>query len=267
NLNLNPRGIFHNLYEIGFDHPLSAVDLSRSPIQISGTLRIYASGDYQLPALPVYYTDRRSGDARPVTIRTAYVPIRIASMIPEGSEEYRLQVAAPGTIPTVTDPEQSGRLQRAMTLSATGLLLLVLGTIVWLRSPSRRESKTENMDQSRLEERHAALAHMLKSEPLTLQLSDWSELGGALQAFLADYAGLSAEVSGGSHGSFLPRLQDSLSDNEIRQAKTVLQGIEHLLAADRFDLEQRRSLLLQAEQLLDDLTDRVARRRTDTEAR
>ncbi len=266
NLNLNPSGIFHNLYEISFDHPLSAVDLSRSPIKINGTLRIYASGDYQLPGLPVYYTDRRTGDARPVTIRTAYVPIRIASMIPEGSEDYRLQVAAPVTIPAVTDPEQSERLQRAVTLSAIGLLLLTLGTIAWRRSPSHRESKTESMDQSRLEERHAALAHMLKSDPLTLQLSDWSELGGALQAFLADYAGLSATISGGSHGSFLPRLKDSLSVNEMGQAKTVLQGIEHLLAADLLDLEQRRSLLLQAEQLLVDLTDRVARRRTNTEA-
>ncbi|OEU62238.1 MAG: hypothetical protein BA870_10625 [Desulfuromonadales bacterium C00003094] len=266
NLNLNPRGIFHNLYDISFDHPLSAVDLSRSPIKINGTLRIYASGDYQLPALPVYYTDRRTGDARPVTIRTAYVPIRIASMIPEGSEDYRLQVAAPVPIPTVADPEQSRRLQRAVTLSAIGLLLLVLGTIAWLRTSSGRASKAENMDQSRLEERHAALAHKLKSDPHTLQLDDWSELGGDLQAFLADYAGLSAAITGGSHGSFLPRLKDSLSDNEMRQAKTVLQGIEHLLAADHLDLEQRRSLLVQAEQLLADLTDRVARRRTDTEA-
>jgi hypothetical protein len=151
-------------------------------------------------------------------------------------------------------------------LGATGLLLLALGTIVWLRTPSRRTSKAENMDQNRLEKRHAALTDKLKSDPLTLQSNDWAELGGALQAYLADYAGLAAATSGGSHGSFLPRLKDSLSDKEMRLAETVLQGIEHLLAADRLDLEQRRSLLAQAETLLTDLADRAARRQTDREA-
>jgi hypothetical protein len=265
NLDLNPRGIFHNLYEISFDQPLSAIDLSRSPIRISGSLRIYASGDYQLPALPVYYTDRRTGDARPMTIRTAYVPIRIASMIPEGSEGYRLQVAAPVTIPAVSDLQQSGHLQRAVTLSATGLLLLTLGTIAWIRTSSHRAYKTKNMDQVRLEERQAALANMLKSDPLILKPADWTELGGALQAFLADYAGLSTATSGGSHGSFLPRLKNTLSDQEKRQAETVLRGIEHLLAADRLDLEQRRSLLAQAERLLTGLADRAAGRQPDRE--
>jgi hypothetical protein len=265
NLNLNPRGIFNNLYEISFDQPLSAVDLSHSPIRISGTLRIYASGDYQLPALPVYYTDRRSGDARPVTIRTAFIPIRIASMVPEGAEDYRLQVAAPATLPRIADPEQRGRLQRAVTLSATGLLLLALGTIIWLRTPSRRASKTANKDQTRLQERHSDLADKLKKAPLTLQPDDWAELGGALQAFLAEYAGLSVATSGGSHRTFLSQLKNSLSDKEMRQAETVLQGIEHLLAADRLDMEQHRALLAQAENLMTDLADRAAGRQTDTE--
>ncbi len=267
NLNLNPSGIFHNLYEISFDQPLSAVDLSRSPIRITGTLRIYASGDYQLPALPVYYTDRRTGDARPVTIRTVYIPIRIASMVPEGAEAYRLQVAAPAALPTVTDPGQSGRLQRAATLSAAGLLLLVLGTIAWLRTPSHRAHKAENIGQARLQKRQADLAGRLKSDPLALQPVDWAELGGALQAFLAEYAGLSAATRGGSHASFLFRLKDCLSDSEMRQAEAVLKGIEHLLAADRLDLEQRRALLAQAEKLLTELAERAAGRQTDTEAR
>ena len=266
NLNLNPQGIFQNLYEINFAHPLSAVDLSRSPIRISGTLRIYASGDYQLPALPVYYTDRRTGDNRPTTIRTAFVPIRIASMIPEGSENYRLQVAAPATIPAVSVTEQSERLQRVMILSATGLLLLALGIIAWLRAPLRRSSKAENMKQGRREKYYATLIDMLKKDPLTLQPKDWAELGGTLQAFLADYAGLSATASGGSHGSFLPRLKDNLSDKEMRQAETVLQGIEHLLAAGHLDLEQRRSLLAEADKLLTDLANRAAGQQTDREA-
>ncbi|MEZ4483548.1 MAG: hypothetical protein R2864_02790 [Syntrophotaleaceae bacterium] len=95
NLNLNPSGVFHNLYDIRFDEPLSAVDLTRSPIQVSGALRLYASGDYQLPALPIYYTDQRSGETRLLSMRTANMPIRIAAMVPEGTADYRLQVARP----------------------------------------------------------------------------------------------------------------------------------------------------------------------------
>ncbi|MEZ4485732.1 MAG: hypothetical protein R2864_14575, partial [Syntrophotaleaceae bacterium] len=57
NLNLKPRGIFHNLYDIRYDTPLSAVDLNRSPIRITGQMKIYATGEYSLPEIPVYYTD------------------------------------------------------------------------------------------------------------------------------------------------------------------------------------------------------------------
>lgn len=267
NLNLNPRGIFHNLYEISYDRPLSAIDLSHSPIRITGTLRIYATGDYQLPTLPVYFTDRRTGDSSPVTIRTANVPIRIASMIPEGEEDYRLQIAAPGTLPEVIDPEQSRRLQRAVALSATGLLLLTLGIIVWLRTPSKSAYKSEQMDQAQLQKNHANLADKLKSAPPTPQQADWAEIGNALQKLLAEYAGLSPATSGGSHSSFLSRMKDRLSRNEIQQAEAVLKGIEHLLAAERPDPDQGRTLLAQAEKLLTDLADRIPRRKTDMEAR
>ena len=267
NLNLNPSGIFHNLYEISYDRPLSAIDLSHSPIRITGNLRIYASGDYQLPALPVYYSDQHTDNARPATIRTAYIPIRIASMIPAEEEGYRLQVAAPTTLPNITDPEQDGRLQKAVILSATGLLLLALGTIAWFRTPSHPADKGEHIDQARLQKQHADLANRLNSDPLTLQLTDWAELGGSLQALLAKYAGLSPATSGGSHSSFLSRLQGRFSNNELRQAEAVLKGIEHLLAAERPDDDQRRTLLDQAQRLLNDLANRTAERKTDTEAR
>lgn len=263
NLNLNPRGIFHNLYEISFDHPLSTVDLSRSPIRITGTLRIYANGDYQLPALPVYFSDSRTGDSRPATIRTANIPIRIASMIPEGEEDYRLQIAAPVPLPGVIDPEQSSRFQKAVTLSATGLLLLILGMIAWLRIPSQPAQKAEQIDQARLRKHHTDLAEKLKSDPLSLQLDDWAELGGSLQALLAEYAGLPPATSGGSHSSFLSRLKGNFSNDEIRQAEAVLKGIEHLLCAERPDDEQRCTLLAQAEKLVTKLADRTPGWQTD----
>lgn len=267
NLNLNPRGIFHNLYEISYDRPLSAVDLSQSPIRITGILLIYANGDYQLPALPVYFTDHRTENSRPATIRTAFVPIRIASMIPEGEEDHRLQTAAPGPLPAIADAEEGRRLKRGAALSVAGLLLLAGGIIVWLRCPTDPGTKAEQMDRARLQEHHANLAEKLERDPSSLQMADWAELGSALRKLLAEYAGLSPAASGGSHGIFLSQLKGRLPDREIKQAETILKSIEHLLASERPDTEQRRSLLVQAEKLLSDLADLPPGEKTDMEAR
>ncbi|APG28408.1 hypothetical protein A7E78_11445 [Syntrophotalea acetylenivorans] len=265
NLNLNPSGIFHNLYEISYDHPLSAIDLSHSPIRITGTLRIYASGDYQLPALPVYFTDHRTDDASPVTIRTDFVSIRIASMVPEGEDDYRLQIAAPGPLSKVVDTELSVRLKKAVAMSIAGLLLLAAGIIVWLRIPSHPVNKAEQVVRARLQKHHANLVDKLKNAPSSLQLADWAELGNALQTLLAEYAGLSPATSGGSHSSFLSQMTGRLSNNEIRQAEAILKGIEHLLASEHPDAEQRRNLLAQAENLLTDLAKRRPERQPETE--
>ncbi len=267
NLNLNPRGIFPNLYEISYDRPLSAIDLSHSPIRISGSLRIYANGDYQLPALPVYFTDHRTDEARPATLRTAFVPIRIASMIPEGEEDYRLQVAAPGPLKKIVDTEQSRRRRKVLSVSIAGLFLLGAGIIVWLRSPPNPENEAEQTDRARLEKLHATLAEKLKTDPSSLQMADWAELGKTLQKLLAEYAGLPAATSGGSHRSFISRMTGRFSDETIRQAKTILKGIEHLLASESLDTEQRRNLLVQAEKLLTELANQPSGRRPNTEAR
>ena len=256
NLNLGPSGIFHNLYEIRFDQPLSAIDLSRSPIQISGTLQLYATGDYQLPALPVYYTDHRTGEARPETIRTRNLPIRIAAMVPETAQEHRLQIAEPAALPTVSVPGRARYLQRSVALLVAGLLLLALGMTAWLRHPSRRSDQKQIAARARQQKLHDDLAARIERDPCTMQPGDWAELGGALQDLLTDYAGLPAAPRGGSYSSFLPRLKSHLTTSETQQAEGVLRGIEHLLAADGLDIEQRRALLTQAGTLLASLTSR-----------
>ncbi len=265
NLNLNPSGVFHNLYDIRFNEPLSAVDLSHSPIQISGTLRLYASGDYQLPALPVYYTDQRSGEARPLSIRTENQPIRIASMVPEGSEGYRLQIARPSSLPTITDPALTRIRQRAAVLCTAGLLLLTLGLFAWLRPSSRRTDQAQIMAQQRLQKNLDDLTTRIKGDPLAMQPDDWAQLGRELQTVLGEYAGLPAATRGSSHSTFLPRIRNYLTADEMRQAQTVLKDIEYLLAADRLDLEARRAVLTQAGLLLASLATRTADQKTDRE--
>lgn len=266
NLNLSPGGIFSNLYEIRFDQPLSAIDLSSSPIRINGSLRLYASGDYQLPALPVYYTDHRSGDARPLTIRTENLPIRIASMIPEGAEKTRLQVAEPSALPAVTDPDRARYLQRTAVLLAAGFLLLVLGMAAWFRRPSRRVDQKQIAARVRRQKLLDDVSARIKDEPQSLQPDDWAELGGALQDLLAEHAGLPAAPRGGSYSSFLPRVQSYLTASEARQAQEVLKGIEHLLAGDRLDLERRSALLADAGALLASLTSRAPGQKEQREA-
>lgn len=253
NLNLAPTGIFHNLYTVRFDHPPSAIDLSSSPIQITGTLEIYATGDYELPALPVFYTDRRNGKSRPATLYTESQALRIASLVPEKASVYKLQVPSPRALPQLKKTVLRGQLRWAALLGTGGLLCLASAAVLFFKN--RLRDSDDNSGSERLQHRQfqTALAASLKGDPETWQATDWTELGRSLRTVLSSYAGTSTTHSGGSYRSFLGRLKSFLSPEQLMLAETVLGGIEQMLATDQTDSEQRRALVTDAEILLNSL--------------
>lgn len=250
NLNLKPLGIFHNLYEISFDQPLSAIDLSQSPVLISGTLRLYASGEHVLPAIAVYYTDSRSNDRTVRTLRSEVTPIRIAAMVPETPAAYRLQAAPPPPLPPLASPGIGGQRRAGMAMTAAGVILLALAVAGWWQLSPRLAKQRPNEIVHRRQKRLAELTAWTERDPAVMELADWADLGSTLTDFLAEFAGLPADARGGSHTSFLRQLEKRLSATERQQAEAVLQGIDHLLAGGRLVPERLQALLDQTKALL-----------------
>ncbi len=253
NLDLKPAGIFQNLYEVNFDQPLSGIDLTRSPITVTGRLLVYATGEYVIPAVPVFYTDSRTDSRTIRTVKTRNTPIRIGAIVPETTGAYRLKVAEPAPPASLVLPGTVGRLQRAMLLTAAGLLLLALAATGWLQLRSRLTRSKENGNRLRRRQSREALVRWLNRDPAAMEMDDYAAFGEALRDYLAESAGLGMNIRGGSHASFLRNLESRLPTAALSQAETVLREIDHLLAGEGTAAESGHRLHDRTEELLNSL--------------
>jgi hypothetical protein len=230
NLNLKPAGIFHNLYDIHYDVPLSAVDLNRSPIRITGQMKIYATGEYSIPGIPVYYTDSHAPESRVQLIKTAERPVRIAAMIPETQEGFDLQTGEPGPMPVMDLIATTGAKRRYALLMLFGLALIGLAgaaaAILWR---SRRQQAVQPQNNA-LPRRHAAAIAAVQIVQQHPGLTELAVLGIALKNYLAEFVGLDEDKRGGSHAAFLRRIEAGLPDTCRSSAAEVLSIIDHVLA-------------------------------------
>jgi hypothetical protein len=232
NLNLKPSGIFHNLYDISYDAPLSAIDLNHSPIRITGKLRIYATGEYSIPGIPVYYIDSRAPQSQVQLIKTVEEPVRIAAMIPESTEGFDLQVAAAGPL-TVPGPRRATTsLSLQITLLAVGLLLSGLAAVAtwwWRKNIKEADIQPENhvLNQLQTDVDNAIAAVRQHGSRDAL-----AGLGVALKAYLAEFSGIAMDRQGGSHVSFLRRIEATLPASARQAASEVLACIDHSLAQE-----------------------------------
>ncbi|MGE4543119.1 MAG: hypothetical protein AB7D06_03315 [Pedobacter sp.] len=230
NLNLKPGGIFHNLYDISYDVPLSAVDLNRSPIRITGQIKIYATGEYNLPGIPVYYTDSGAPRTKVQLIKTTEVPVRIAAMIPESQQGFDLQVAEPAPLPGMDDAAATGAKRHHAMLMLAGLVLIGLvcaSAAILRRSRQKMAVQPENHALNRL---YQAVSAVVLATEQHLGLKELAVLGVALKNYLAEFAGLDEDMRGGSHTAFFHRIEDALPRACRPSAADVLSIIDHALA-------------------------------------
>jgi hypothetical protein len=253
NLDLKPAGIFQNLYEVHFDQPLSGIDLTRSPITVTGRLLVYATGEFVIPSVPVYYTDSRIDSRTIRAAKTPSTPIRIGAIVPETTGAYRLKVAEPAPPASLVLSGIADRLQRAVLLTAAGLLLLALAVVGWLQLRSRLARSKENGNRLRRRQSREALVRWLKRDPAVMKMDDYAAFGAALRDYLAESAGLGVNARGGSHASFVHNLESRLPKAALSQAEKVLREIDHLLAGEGTSAESGRRLLDRTGELLNSL--------------
>jgi len=230
NLNLKPRDIFHNLYDIRYDAPLSTVDLSRNPIRITGQMKIYATGDYSLPEIPIYYTDSGAPKTNIQLIKTTEIPIRIAAMIPETLQKPDLLVSQPNPLPALDSSAATRAKQRnvLLMLAGVGLICLAGTTAAWLWR-DRRQQPVQPKNHTLIRKHAAANAAILivQHHP---GLKEVAGLGFALKNYLAEFAGLDENHRGGAHTAFFHRIDAALPDACRTSTAELLSIIDEILA-------------------------------------
>ena len=230
NLNLKPRDIFHNLYDIRYDVPLSAVDIDRNPIRITGQMKIYATGEYSLPEIPVYYTNSGAPKTKIQLLKTSAAPIRIAAMIPETQQEFDLLVGQLAPLPAMNTSPATRAKQRNALLMLAGVVLIGLACATATLLKRSRRQDTVQLENHTLVRKHAAAgaaALIVQQHP---GLPEIAALGMALKNYLAEFAGLDENDRGGSHTAFFSRIEDALPSASRSSAAEVLSIIDHVLA-------------------------------------
>lgn len=223
NLNLKPAGIFRNLFAVEYDTPLSAVDTRRSPIQLRGRLYLYASGEFELPSIPIFYRNASNDSSKVYRINTPVVSVRMAALVPEADGDYRLQV--PNQLDSLNTLESSAQPHNStlwQTLIATILLISSLTVALW-----HKRHNTQQQPPQTIEVTTTALQQLQQALELPQSLI---KIGQALRYYLIDWADEEGLTTGGGSQLFFANLQPYIKSEYQNSIQQALQQLDVALA-------------------------------------
>jgi hypothetical protein len=211
NLNLCPPELSRQLCKVGYAPPLSAVDVTTSPIRLEGHLYLYGTGEFTLPEVPVYYRQSAAEESELVIIRTPPVPVRIASMIPQAPGRYQLKVAGVEELPTIAGADLKIRKIFGISVLAIGAVLFLACLVGLRRMAIPATVATPAARVPDVMEQHAnVLRRILSAQRDTFGSDEIATFGHALWGYLGARCELPADSMGGGAGVFSATLRDRL---------------------------------------------------------
>jgi len=223
NLNLKPAGIFRNLFAVEYDTPLSAVDTRHSPIKLRGRLYIYASGEFELPSIPIFYRNASNDSSKVHRITTPAIGVRMAALVPEAEGDYRLHV--PTQLRSLVDAGNSVQPHRTkLWQPLLACIVLISGLTVAIGR------KWHNTQQQ--------IPQTVVTETTPLQLLEQTLeppqsltcVGQALRCYLINWTGAAGLSMGGGSQHFFSNLQPHLNSVHQVQIQQTLQKLDESLA-------------------------------------
>lgn len=245
NLNLKPAGIFRNLFAVEYDTPLSAIDTRRSPIQLHGRLYLYASGEFELPRIPIFYRNTGSETNKVQRINTPAISVRMAALVPEAQGDYRLQIPSQLKSVVATD---NHNLDDNVTLWQPLVACLILLATVAVMLQTRKQHQTSHLSQE-------IIVELTDLQRLQQVLDTWGPLikiGHTLRCYLVSWAGVKGASTGGGARLFFATLQPNIEPEFHSQIEHILQWLDDSLAHDVTD-EEKTDLVEQVTHLVTNL--------------
>lgn len=230
NLNLKPAEIFRNLFAVEYDTPLSAVDTRRSPIQLRGQIYIYASGEFALPSIPIFYRNTSNDGSKVHRISTPEINVRMAALVPEAEGNYQLQVPAQlSSSDTFKYNAQSHLISLWPTLIATIVLVIGLALILQRKIKNKHQLQPQTIV---VEKTPLELLHKTLEPPQKL-----TSVGQMLRCYLIDFTGATDLSTGGGSQLFFDKIQTYFTQEDQFQIKELLQHLDTALACTLSEVE------------------------------
>jgi hypothetical protein len=252
NLNLCPPEISRQLCKVEYDQPLSAVDVTSSPIRLEGRLYLYGTGEFTLPEVPVYYRQGTSEEAELVITRTPAVPVRIAAVIPQAKGRYQLKVAGVQPLPEIAVADLKTRKIFGISVLAIGAVLFLSCLVVLRRMAIPETVSTPAASIPDVMEKHASvLRRILSAQRDALGSAEIAAFGHAFRGYLGARCGVTAESMGGGAEVFYATLRDRLPVELRPCVQELLESFEAGLSRGQFSAEGIERIFASVRDVLD----------------
>jgi hypothetical protein len=251
NLNLCPPEISRQLCKVEHDQPLSAVDVTTSPIRLEGRLYLYGTGEFTLPEVPVYYRQGTSEESALVITTTPAVPVRIASVIPQAQGRYQLKVAGARQLPEIAVADLKTRKIFGISVLAIGAVLFLFCLVVLRRMAIPETLSAAVARVPDVMEKHASvLRGILSAQRDTLGSAEIAAFGHAFRGYLGARCDVPAESMGGGAGVFYATLRDRLPAELRPRVQDLLASLEAGLSRGHFHGEEIERIFTSARDVL-----------------
>jgi hypothetical protein len=236
NVNLRPEGIQKELIDLKFDPYDYVKASSRSPVVLTGSVRLYSPGAFVLPEVEIRYECTECSGERVRSIRTKPVPLQVASIVPEKAREPGLVIPMepiPSALDTESLREHSRRsLRRAVACFALAVVLLGVWGRKWVGARKARQRD----DGERREEMLAqGLRAHLEGVPEGPHWVFAGDAGKLLREYLAEKYGSGADPLRGSGEVFLEGVKDRMPAGIAARARPIFQEIDRMIATEAVD--------------------------------
>ena len=233
NLDVRPLGIQKELFELRID-PYDYVEVAtRSPIRITGWLKIYTPGEFTIPPVKIKYTCLTRSGTRVRTTETNKVVIKVSSIVPSKQATNKLIIPSNYLSPDRKIELYHKKAIENLILSLTAFIITII-CIGWfiktvymsIKQKKRLQAVT---DIDILEDK---LRKLLYEEPSPPHWSYVAELSNIFRQYLLATFNIPYHLVGGSGETFFESINEMLPEHVGAAIQNIFKTVDNIVALE-----------------------------------
>ncbi len=235
-INLRPETIQKELFDIVFDPYDYTKAVSASPIVITGKMKLYAPGDFQIPSVQIKYHCPKCSPPQDRSFATTPVMVRIASMVPASWQESNLIV--PQEPLSINLPIAQTRRASVKHLALAGFyFVLAAAALIWCFF--RMRSLNKEKESLGRKQRYGALTRKLQTliqhTPDHELVKSLGNINALFREYLIMRFNIPGAPAGGTGAVFWNRIKNHLPLEMGMTIKDILAAMDHAAAHEVMD--------------------------------
>ncbi len=206
---------------------------SRSPLILTGWLKIYSPGEFVIPAVEVRYECPHCSGDRARSIKTKEIPLKVASLVPSKQGKPRLAVPVDNVDPDLSTEvlQRQGRksFRQAMVFFIVAAALLGWSGRQWIAGRRERTEEPAGKRENILAER---LREHLAQTPAGPYWVHAGKAGRLLREYLDAKYGLGGNAVQGSGEVFVERARARMPEEIASRLGPILKETDRMVALE-----------------------------------